>query len=755
MIKNMKKHTYLYRLMRTMLLTGIIPLVALGVLSYQSSSGALQKKVTEVNTQLLNQTRMRFEQTLDIVYSYYVLLGYETIITDQLDQKLSYADVTVIPEIQDRLLRVQNLQSIVRSTKLVNLQENWIIHDDYFDNQIDEDTRGYLEDRMLGTPNIFWTFEESRNAQISLFIKLPYNKVMQNSAIVVDFDQKEINNYFLDEEDKKMLVIDEEGYIIYYEDQTMVGSSVERVLGKDFASQMITLNGHFTYEDYEGASRGVIYEISDYNGWTYMIVYDIDALNEDIISIRNLTLLISGVLIFAIVIIVLIGAKRLYSPVENIYDSVKNKISVDDEGIKDEIRYIGRGIDNLLEERQRLQLEMGQQITQIEELFLLKLIKGELSNEKVAERAASIGKFKDYENFAVVSFQVREIYNKEERTKDEELMVILLLNAIRNELEGSNYLSPLSRNGVVTVLMDSELSEANDFRDHIFVIAEELQSKVENRLDVSIAVGISNSYKDPQNVQMAFKESIEAIMCNNGSEDGNSILYFEDVEPGKVIRVIYPKSQEEELIQWIGKGNENKSCEVMEDIIDHIFSTHVGYNEHMIYVSRLLIAVMNVLQNSGVPLHAIFDKSDNVMDEVMTLSNTNDIKQWFQQRLIIPMIPLLAEQRTNRNVMLIQEIKTMIEEEYDQDISLEECAGRLNYHPSYIWKIMKQEMGISFTEYLLEYRLEQAKRLLTETDESVGGIAERLRYNNAQNFIRYFKKREGVTPGAYRKENQV
>ena len=68
-----------------------------------------------------------------------------------------------------------------------------------------------------------------------------------------------------------------------------------------------------------------------------------------------------------------------------------------------------------------------------------------------------------------------------------------------------------------------------------------------------------------------------------------------------------------------------------------------------------------------------------------------------------------------------------------------------------IWKILKMERGKTFTEYAEKYKIEEAKKLLSETDLSVQEIALRLDYANAQNFIRFFSKATGITPGKFRK----
>ncbi len=51
--------------------------------------------------------------------------------------------------------------------------------------------------------------------------------------------------------------------------------------------------------------------------------------------------------------------------------------------------------------------------------------------------------------------------------------------------------------------------------------------------------------------------------------------------------------------------------------------------------------------------------------------------------------------------------------------------------------------------------MEEAKRLLVESDESVQDIAEKIGYQYPMSFIRVFKKLEGATPGEYRKERQT
>ena len=88
------------------------------------------------------------------------------------------------------------------------------------------------------------------------------------------------------------------------------------------------------------------------------------------------------------------------------------------------------------------------------------------------------------------------------------------------------------------------------------------------------------------------------------------------------------------------------------------------------------------------------------------------------------------------------------------DITLNECADRLNYNPSYIWKVLRTEKDTSFSDLANNEKLEMAKELLLTSDMTVVQIAETLNYSNVQNFIRFFSKYENTTPGRYRKEHK-
>ena len=74
------------------------------------------------------------------------------------------------------------------------------------------------------------------------------------------------------------------------------------------------------------------------------------------------------------------------------------------------------------------------------------------------------------------------------------------------------------------------------------------------------------------------------------------------------------------------------------------------------------------------------------------------------------------------------------------------------YSKSHFMKFFKSHMGTGFIDYLNDYRLVMAERLLRSSDNSVLEIAVQNGFDNLSYFNRIFKRKYGTSPGKYRKQ---
>lgn len=84
------------------------------------------------------------------------------------------------------------------------------------------------------------------------------------------------------------------------------------------------------------------------------------------------------------------------------------------------------------------------------------------------------------------------------------------------------------------------------------------------------------------------------------------------------------------------------------------------------------------------------------------------------------------------------------------DISLDLIAQEFNITSTHLSRIIKQEIGISYKEYLTDLRINEAKKLLEKEEISVLDVSQRVGYSNASYFIKVFQKYTGETPAQYR-----
>lgn len=99
----------------------------------------------------------------------------------------------------------------------------------------------------------------------------------------------------------------------------------------------------------------------------------------------------------------------------------------------------------------------------------------------------------------------------------------------------------------------------------------------------------------------------------------------------------------------------------------------------------------------------------------------------------------------------INEARMIIKNSSESTISQEEIAKKLGLGYSWYRRMFKQYTGVAPTQYHHQQKLMKAKELLTTTNQNITEIAYMLHFENVCQFSTFFKKKEGITPSAFRK----
>lgn len=92
---------------------------------------------------------------------------------------------------------------------------------------------------------------------------------------------------------------------------------------------------------------------------------------------------------------------------------------------------------------------------------------------------------------------------------------------------------------------------------------------------------------------------------------------------------------------------------------------------------------------------------------------------------------------------------------FGKELRVDEIASEVHTHRTQLYKLFERFLNTSPQEYIIRYRLERAKDLLSSTTMSIGDIAAFVGYPNPFLFSKTFKRRIGQTPSLYRKSHKT
>ncbi|MCA0756461.1 AraC family transcriptional regulator [Paenibacillus sp. N4] len=149
-------------------------------------------------------------------------------------------------------------------------------------------------------------------------------------------------------------------------------------------------------------------------------------------------------------------------------------------------------------------------------------------------------------------------------------------------------------------------------------------------------------------------------------------------------------------------------------------------------------------------------KLESLLRQLVQLNLNDHIPsvKWKQQLIFQEVIEQLSAsmeaQGPSPSALCAEKAASYLREHYREDMTAKELGEAVNFHPVYIARCMQKEFGCAPFDYLMHFRIEQAKLLLVQTDLAVALIAEEVGFNHAAYFASCFARYEGISPRKYR-----
>ena len=203
----------------------------------------------------------------------------------------------------------------------------------------------------------------------------------------------------------------------------------------------------------------------------------------------------------------------------------------------------------------------------------------------------------------------------------------------------------------------------------------------------------------------------------------------------------------------ISKFLNSGSAEEIDSYIDQLFQSAVEEAISMPLFCKYL--TLTVYYASEEYLDTIGCRADGFPAAELrpgdNVSTPEEARQ-FARRIMVQAIRLRDSKSKKQQRQLLTQAIGFIDEHYaEESISLDRVARKVNISPNHFSALFSQEVGQTFVEYLTSKRIDEAKRMLRQTDRRSSEIAFAVGYKDPHYFSFVFKKVSDCTPSEYRK----
>ncbi len=487
-------------------------------------------------------------------------------------------------------------------------------------------------------------------------------------------------------------------------------------------------------------------------GWNYYVAYDYDTIISDASKLLlEFLILISVLLALSFITI----RYAIYQPVEQLIEEVSDNNNSDVKG--NEFKYLAGQFKTLKNDKEELNLSINQKKEKLAELFEVRIIRSAVSSGDEWDEYIKVLNLTEYPYYALIAIILNlkddEIMNED---INEDAICLALAENLPESLKNRAWLPLIYDSCTLTCILAANSEE--ELMENISSYYNEFKEYAFKSTGNNIQMGVSEVHSKHNHLGRAYHECVYALtmdMEENDSDvsqdssasDSDCRYYIKSESATGESRDL--KKYENEICNALKALDKGACYRIIDEFTDNI--KLIGdWSIASVFFLSLINSILIQAIDMQVDILSLYpDGIQNLFQSIIESGDTSRVRKNLKKKLIDPIFKSrLTLLEDNTYQMMVQIEKKLADSK--GNISLNQCADELNVTPTYIWKIMKAERGKTFSEYQEEYKIEEAKKLL-QTDMSVSNIATELGYTNAQNFIRFFSKETGVTPGKYRK----
>ena len=292
---------------------------------------------------------------------------------------------------------------------------------------------------------------------------------------------------------------------------------------------------------------------------------------------------------------------------------------------------------------------------------------------------------------------------------------------------------------------ESDVSELTDESDRFC-------RYVRRMIGAVVTVGIGTVCGNILEISKSYSGAREAVSYR-GIYGATKAINIKEIAPQEMVQSGSAGEMEmANLFKMIRLGSEQEVLDAVNRYWNQISFPSKSLQQHHIAVMEMVSALYRFSSNNEISMEVFGGDMGKLYTKLLDLE-PETLHKWLRETSLSFREKLIhARSRSTKSFVLKAE-EYVRNNFYDEEISLDRICEILGVSSSYFSTIFKKETGKSFIGYLTDYRMEQASRLLIETNEKSYIIAKQVGYTDPNYFSYVFKRRYGVSPSKYRTEH--
>ncbi|MFD0620714.1 helix-turn-helix domain-containing protein [Paenibacillus sp. GCM10027629] len=499
----------------------------------------------------------------------------------------------------------------------------------------------------------------------------------------------------------------------------------------------------------------VIHVKSDFNGWSYITVMPSEQVMNKVDQSRELfNWTIAAVFMLGLLMAVSFS-ERNYRPLKKLIAAISHGQRTPFTALSkksNEIDLISDYVSEISKECEGLTHKLQSQASIVKEQSLLRLVKGSAKENEQPDTMAAISSLHlDKSHYVVLLFLI-DNYNQfiQEYPKSMQELLKYSLIKVTEELSselGNGFGAELTDDRGIVILLN--MNEESAKLEHIKNVADKVKQFFKQDFHLTLTVGIGDIYDNFSMIHQSFLQAKQATRYRFIRGRDKVICYNELRSSGKSEKW-YPVELELQLLKAIKQGNGGAVQNIIRDTMEHIVTKQMSLEA----VEFFCFNIVNTMMKAMMELNIETDQGIEQLLENMYIPRFETIEELesFINDFCCNVCDHIVHKKESKNFVLLERIKVYINDNFrDSTIDLNRIADTFGISGSYATRFFKDHTDCSIMRYIDQLRMDESKKLIGSTEWTLKEIMLEVGYVDSTNFIRKFKKIEGITPMEYRK----